>query len=50
VATRTEALVGGAVALRVLTLELCLAIGTNPDLIRREQPLYRHVAEAGGAG
>jgi hypothetical protein len=24
--------------------------GTNPDRIRREQPLYRKVAEAGGAG
>jgi fructoselysine-6-P-deglycase FrlB-like protein len=48
--TRAEALVAGAVALQVLTLELCLALGTNPDLIRREQPLYRRVAEAGGAG
>jgi hypothetical protein len=34
----------------MLTLELCLELGTNPDLIRREQPLYRKVAEAGGAG
>jgi len=34
----------------VLTLELAHAIGTNPDLIRREEPLYRAVAEAGGAG
>jgi glutamine---fructose-6-phosphate transaminase (isomerizing) len=48
--TRAEALVAGAVALQVLTLELCLAAGTNPDLIRREEPLYRQVAEAGGAG
>ena len=48
--TRAEALLAGAVALQVLTLELCLALGTNPDLIRREQPLYRRVAEAGGAG
>jgi len=48
--TRAEALVAGAVALQVLTLELCLTLGTNPDLIRREQPLYRQVAEAGGAG
>jgi fructoselysine-6-P-deglycase FrlB-like protein len=48
--TRAEALLAGAVALQVLTLELCLALGTNPDLIRREQPLYRQVAEAGGAG
>jgi hypothetical protein len=48
--TRAEALLAGAVALQVLTLELCLTLGTNPDLIRREQPLYRRVAEAGGAG
>ncbi len=31
-------------------LELCLTVGTNPDLIRREQPLYHRVAEAAGAG
>jgi glucosamine--fructose-6-phosphate aminotransferase (isomerizing) len=49
-ATRAEALLAGAVALQVLTLELSHAIGTNPDLIRREEPLYRAVAEAGGAG
>ena len=48
--TRAEALLAGAVALQVLTLELCLALGTNPDLIRREQPLYRQVADAAGAG
>jgi glucosamine--fructose-6-phosphate aminotransferase (isomerizing) len=48
--TPAEALLAGAVALQVLTLELCLAVATNPDLIRREQPLYRQVAEAGGAG
>jgi len=48
--TRTEALLAGAVALQVLTLELCLAVGTNPDLIRREEPLYRRAAEAAGAG
>ena len=48
--TRAEALTAGAVASQVLTLELCLTLGTNPDLIRREQPLYRRVAEAGGAG
>ena len=48
--TRTEALLAGAVALQLLTLELCLALGTNPDLIRREQPLYRRVADAAGAG
>jgi glutamine---fructose-6-phosphate transaminase (isomerizing) len=49
-ATRAEALLAGAVALQVLTLELCHALGTNPDLIRREDPLYRRAAEAGGAG
>jgi glucosamine--fructose-6-phosphate aminotransferase (isomerizing) len=48
--TPAEALLAGAVALQVLTLELCLAVGTNPDLIRRDEPLYRKVAEAGGAG
>lgn len=50
VTTRAEALVAGAVALQVLTLELSLALGTNPDLIRRDQPLYRQVADAAGAG
>ncbi len=49
-ATRAQALLSGAVALQLLTLELCLALGINPDLIRREQPLYRQAAEAGGAG
>jgi hypothetical protein len=47
---RAEALVAGAAALQVLTLELSLAVGTNPDLIRRDQPLYRQVADAAGAG
>src|SRR5215213_892283 len=32
----------------MLALELCLALGTTSDLIRREHPLYRQVAEAGG--
>ena len=45
--TPGEALLAGAVALQLLTLELYLAVGTNPDLIRREQPLYRQAAEAG---
>jgi glutamine---fructose-6-phosphate transaminase (isomerizing) len=49
-ASRTEALIAGAVALQLLTLELSMARGTNPDLIRREQPLYRRVAELGRAG
>ncbi len=48
--TRAEALLAGAVALQLLTLELCLVVGTNPDLIRREQPLYRQAAEAARAG
>ncbi len=48
-ASRTEALIAGAVALQLLTLELSMARGTNPDLIRREQPLYRRVAELGRA-
>jgi hypothetical protein len=38
------------VALQVLTLELSHGAGTNPDLIRREEPLYRQVADAAGAG
>jgi glutamine---fructose-6-phosphate transaminase (isomerizing) len=49
-ASRAEALLAGAVALQVLTLELSHAAGTNPDLIRREEPLYRQVADAAGAG
>jgi glutamine---fructose-6-phosphate transaminase (isomerizing) len=49
-ATRAEALLAGALALQVLTLELCLAVGTNPDLIRRDEPLYRRAADAAGAG
>ena len=44
------ALIAGAIALQLFTLELAHALGTNPDLIRREEPLYRAVAEAGGAG
>jgi fructoselysine-6-P-deglycase FrlB-like protein len=48
--TRAEALLAGAVALQLLTLELCLTVGTNPDLIRREQRLYRQAAEAARAG
>jgi hypothetical protein len=44
------ALIAGAVALQLLTLELAMALGTNPDLIRREQELYRKAAEVGGAG
>ncbi len=48
--SRAEALIAGAVAVQLLTLELCMKLGTNPDLTRREQPLYRQAAEAGGVG
>lgn len=48
--TRAEALLVGAVALQLLTLEFCLTVGTNPDLIRRDQPLYRQAAQAARAG
>ncbi len=49
-ASRAQALIAGALALQLLTLELTGVHGTNPDLIRREQPLYRKVAEVAGAG
>jgi hypothetical protein len=38
------ALLGAAVPLQLLTLELAHARGTNPDLIRREQEPYREAA------
>ena len=41
-----RALLGGAVALQRLTLELAHVRGTNPDLIRREEAPYRAAAEA----
>ncbi|HEX4692470.1 MAG TPA: SIS domain-containing protein [Solirubrobacteraceae bacterium] len=44
------ALLTGAPAAQLLTLELVHAAGTNPDLIRREEPAYRAAAEAAGAG
>jgi fructoselysine-6-P-deglycase FrlB-like protein len=44
------ALVEGAIALQLFTLELTHALGTNPDLIRREEARYREAAEAAGAG
>jgi glucosamine--fructose-6-phosphate aminotransferase (isomerizing) len=44
------ALLGGALAAQLLTLALVHAAGTNPDLIRREEPPYRAAAEAAGAG
>jgi len=40
------ALLVGAVAAQLLTLELAHAHGTNPDLIRREQEPYRRAAAA----
>jgi glucosamine--fructose-6-phosphate aminotransferase (isomerizing) len=43
------ALLGGAIALQLLTLELAHARGTNPDLIRREQAPYRAAAAVGDA-
>jgi glucosamine--fructose-6-phosphate aminotransferase (isomerizing) len=39
-------LLAGAIALQLLTYELVLAAGTNPDLIRREQGAYRAAAAA----
>jgi hypothetical protein len=39
------ALLGAAVPLQLLTLELAHALGTNPDLIRREQAPYREAAK-----
>ena len=45
-----EALLAGGLALQLLTLELTHVLGTNPDLIRREQEPYRRAAEAAGAG
>jgi glutamine---fructose-6-phosphate transaminase (isomerizing) len=39
------ALLGAAVPLQLLTLELAHARGTNPDLIRREQEPYREAAK-----
>jgi glucosamine--fructose-6-phosphate aminotransferase (isomerizing) len=50
VTTRTEALLAGALGLQLLTLDLCMALGTNPDLIRRDEPLYRRAAEAASVG
>jgi fructoselysine-6-P-deglycase FrlB-like protein len=42
-------LLAGAIALQLLTYELVRAAGTNPDLIRREEPAYRAAAAAAGA-
>jgi glutamine---fructose-6-phosphate transaminase (isomerizing) len=43
------ALIAGALAAQLLTLELVLAAGTNPDLIRREEEPYRKAAAAASA-
>jgi glutamine---fructose-6-phosphate transaminase (isomerizing) len=48
--TPAEALLAGALALQLFTVELSMALGINPDLIRREDPLYRRVAEVGDVG
>ena len=42
------ALLGAAIPLQLLTLELALARGTNPDLIRREQAPWREAAALAG--
>ena len=43
------ALIAGALAAQLMTLELVLAAGTNPDLIRREEEPYRKAAAAASA-
>ncbi len=42
------ALLAGALTLQLLTLELAHLVGSNPDLIRREQQPYREAAAAAG--
>lgn len=42
------ALMGTATALQLLTERIARARGTNPDLIRREDDVYRRAAEAAG--
>src|SRR4029079_3915218 len=44
------ALVGSATPLQLLTERIARAKGTNPDLIRREDPVYREAAAAAGCG
>jgi hypothetical protein len=39
-----SALLTGAVSLQLLTLSLAHLVGSNPDLIRREQRTYREAA------
>jgi glutamine---fructose-6-phosphate transaminase (isomerizing) len=45
-ATSLRALLSGAGALQRVTLDLVHERGTNPDLIRREEPAYREAATA----
>jgi hypothetical protein len=40
------ALVGSATPLQLLTERIARARGTNPDLIRRDDPVYRDAADA----
>jgi glutamine---fructose-6-phosphate transaminase (isomerizing) len=48
--TVSEALLAGAVAAQLLTVQLATELNVNPDLIRREEDLYRKVAEVAKAG
>lgn len=42
------ALIGSVTPLQLLTERIARARGTNPDLIRREDPVYRSAADAAG--
>jgi hypothetical protein len=42
------ALLGSATPLQLLTERIARARGTNPDLIRRDDPLYLAAADAAG--
>jgi glutamine---fructose-6-phosphate transaminase (isomerizing) len=44
------AVLAGALAAQLLTLELVHARGTNPDLIRRDEEPYRRAADVAEAG
>lgn len=44
-ATRAHSLISAALALQLLTLELSVVLGVNPDLIRTEDPRYERVTE-----
>ena len=47
-AAPVAALVGSAAPLQLLTERLARARGTNPDVIRREDPVYLAAADAAG--